>query len=123
MFSVVEKGCNRNEYVKYYGDYLALCDFVMIGLTYFNFIMLRTSSCENENKYHDLRQRSQRILLKLLFSFAVIVFNMMKLLVKTFIMKLFAQINKFRKSINTFLCDFLYSKFDFFRIYLELKVQ
>ena len=70
----------------------------------------------------DLREKIG-ILLKILFSFAVIVFNMMKLLVKTFTMKLFAQINKFRKSIDTFLCDFLYSKFDVRHCSLERTVS
>ena len=57
----------------------------------------------NENKCHDLPPRSQRkerkmeILVKLWLSFSIIAFNMMKLLVKTFIIKLFARINVFKK--------------------------
>ena len=40
------------------------------------------------------------------------VFGMMKLLVKTFIIKLVAQINVFKKVWLPFLWDFLYSKYD-----------
>ena len=44
----------------------------------------------------DLREK-MAILVKPLLSFFIIVFNMIKLLVKTFIIKLVAQINLFKK--------------------------
>ena len=49
---------------------------------------------------HDLRKEIE-ILTKLLFSFSIIVFNMMKLLVKLFIMKLIAQTNIFKSGIGS----------------------
>ena len=53
---------------------------------------------ENENKHHDLWPRKKmEILVKLLFWFSIIVFNTMKLLVKTFKIKLFVWINIFKK--------------------------
>ena len=48
---------------------------------------------------HDLRKEIE-ILAKLVFSFSIIVFNMMKLLVILFIMKLIAQINIFKYPEN-----------------------
>ena len=55
---------------------------------------------ENENKYYKLKlqpQEKMEILVKLLLSFSIIVFNMIKLLFKTFLIKIFAQINVFKK--------------------------
>ena len=68
-----------------------------------NFITLNALT-KNVNKYQELRPRSQRRDRNIY----IIVFIIMKLLVKTFIIKLFALINIFKKSINTFLSDFLY---------------
>ena len=68
----------------------------------------------NENKYHDLRPRSQRKDEKISETFTfvfIIVFNAMKLLFKTFIIKLVGQINVL-KGMAPFLCDFPYSKYD-----------
>ena len=53
-------------------------------------------SCSQECCEHDLRKGIE-ILAKLAFSFPIIVFNMMKLLVVIFLMKLTAQINIFKQ--------------------------
>ena len=61
--------------------------------------MLNTMT-EDENKYHDLRPRSQRKngnISKTFAFFFITVFNMMKLLVKILIIKIFARINVFKK--------------------------
>ena len=49
---------------------------------------------------HDLKKGIE-LLAKLVFSFSIIVFNMMKLLVILFIMKLIAQINIFKCDTKT----------------------
>ena len=49
----------------------------------------------------DYRDRME-ILVKFLLSFSVIVLNIMKLLIKTFLMELFSQINRFKKVQMTF---------------------
>ena len=60
---------------------------------------------------HDLRKMIA-VLDNPLFWFPIIVFFMIKLLVKLFKTKLFAWINVFNKSIGGFSCNFLYSKQD-----------
>ena len=59
----------------------------------------------------DVREKTE-ILVKLLLLFSIIVFNMMNLLVQTFVIKLFAQINVLKKVYLPFLCNFSHSKFD-----------
>ena len=59
----------------------------------------------------DLREKTD-ILVKLLLGLSIIVMSMMKLLIKTFIIKTFARINALKKEYSYFLCDFLYSKSD-----------
>ena len=49
---------------------------------------------------HDLKKGIE-LLAKLVFSFSIIVFNMMKLLVILFIMKLITQINIFKYDTKT----------------------
>ena len=49
----------------------------------------------------DYRDRME-ILVKFLLSFSVIVLSIMKLLIKTFLMELFSQINRFKKVWMTF---------------------
>ena len=49
---------------------------------------------------HDLKKGIE-LLAKLVFSFSIMVFNMMKLLVILFIMKLIAQINIFKYDTKT----------------------
>ena len=59
----------------------------------------------------DLREKMD-ILVKLLLWLSIIVMSMMKLLIKTFVIKTFARINALKKEYSNFLCDFLYSKSD-----------
>ena len=65
------------------------------------------SMMENENICceHDFRKGIE-ILAKLVFSFSIIVFNMMKFLVILFIMKLIAQVNTFKYVCPTVSCSY-----------------
>ena len=65
------------------------------------------SMMENENICceHDFRKGIE-ILAKLVFSFSIIVFNMMKFLVILFIMKLIAQVNIFKYVCPTVSCSY-----------------
>lgn len=59
----------------------------------------------------DLREKID-ILVQLLLLFSIIVFNIMKILVKTFIIKPFVRINEIHKKRAIFLCHFFYLKYD-----------
>ena len=74
-----------------------------IYLFHYSFTIVSNHSLpitENENQYDDLRPRSQRKdehFSKTFFLLYIIIFNTMKLLVKTFKIKLFSWINVFKK--------------------------
>lgn len=59
---------------------------------------------EHENKYHDQRRKDGKISKNL---FSIMVFNMMKLLIKFLIIDLLAQFDVAKKNIAKFLRDFL----------------
>ena len=59
----------------------------------------------------DLREKID-ILVQLLLLFSIIVFNIMKILVKTFIIKPFVRINEIHEKRAIFLCHFFYLKYD-----------
>ena len=58
---------------------------------------------------HDLRKGIE-ILAKLVFSFSIIVFNMMKLLVILFIMRLIAKINIFKNHFQFYSLNYVTDK-------------
>ena len=51
-----------------------------------------------------------KVSVNLLVSFSFILFNMIKLPYKTFVIELLLKLMYSKKSIATFLCDFIYSK-------------
>ena len=64
-------------------------------------------------KFH----KKKRNICKTFVLFFIKVFNRMKFVLKAFIITLFARVNTFEKTIATFFCNFIYSKYDSYKVF------